>query len=91
LLTISKYDAEETRSWLEEHDWSFPMLCDGASVIARYGLTNPDVTREERKGLPHPTTMIIDKSGTVRFINIWVDYRKRTSPSTIIEELKKIQ
>ncbi len=91
MLTISKYDAGETRSWIEEDGWSFPVLCDGAAVIERYGLTNPDTTREERKGLPHPATIIVDKTGVVRFINIWVNYRKRTLPAMIIEELRKIQ
>lgn len=43
------------------------------------------------KGIPHPTTVIIDREGKIRFIHVWVDYRQRTSPATIIEELKKIQ
>lgn len=91
MLAISKYDAEETRSWREEHGWSFPILCDGAAVIERYGLTNPDTSREDMKGIPHPATIIVDRTGIVRFINVWVNYRERTSPVTIIEELKKIQ
>lgn len=60
-------------------------------MIEAYGLTNPDVSRESMKGIPHPATIIIDTEGIVRFINVWVDYRQRTSPETIIEELKKIQ
>ena len=43
------------------------------------------------KGIPHPATIIVDKTGVVRFINVWVNYRKRTSPATIIEELRRIQ
>lgn len=91
LLGISKYDAEETASWLEEHDWAFPLLCDGGPTIEEYGLTNPDVSRESMKGIPHPATIIIDKDGIVRFINVWVNYKERTSPQTIVQELKKIQ
>ncbi len=91
MLTISKYDAGETQSWIDEHGWSFPVLCDGAAVIERYGLTNLDTGREEMKGIPHPATIIVDKTGVVRFINVWVNYRKRTSPATIIEELRRIQ
>lgn len=66
------------------------MLCDGREVIERYGLTNPDVSREEHKGIPYPATVVIDKNGIVRFLNVWIDYRKRTSPTTILEELKKL-
>ncbi len=91
LLGISKYDAEETASWLEEHDWTFPILCDGEAVIESYGLTNPEVGRESMQGIPHPATIIIDKQGEVRFVNVWVDFRQRTSPEKILEELKQIQ
>lgn len=91
LLGISKYDAEETASWLEEQHWTFPILCDGEPAIESYGLINPDVQRESMKGIPHPATIIIDKQGKVRFVNVWEDFRQRTSPATIIEELRKIQ
>lgn len=76
---------------MTEHDWSFPLLCNGTPAIEAYGLTNPDVSRESMKGIPHPATIIVDREGIVRFINVWVDYRQRTSPETILEELKKIQ
>ncbi len=91
VLAISKYDAAETASWLEEHDWSYPILCDGASAIEAYGLLNPDVSRESMKGIPHPATIIVDNAGIVRFVNVWVNFRERTPPTTIIEELKKLE
>jgi peroxiredoxin len=91
LLGISKYDVDETKRWVEENDWSFPLLANGEAVIERYGLSNPDVTREEHKGIPHPATIIVDKEGIVRFINVWVNYRERTSPDTIVKELEKLQ
>ena len=90
LFGISKYDAEETKKWLAENDWSYPLLVDGGSAIEAYSLTNPDVSRESMQGIPHPATIIIDKSGVVRFVNVWVNYRERTAPSTIVEELKKL-
>ena len=43
------------------------------------------------KGIPHPATIVIDKEGIVRFVNIWVDYRKRTAPETIVSELEKLR
>lgn len=54
-------------------------------------MTNPDVRREEMQGIPHPATIIIDKEGTIRFVNVWVNYRERTSPETILEALSRIQ
>jgi peroxiredoxin len=91
LLTISKYDAEETASWLEENAWTFPILCSGKEVIAQYNLVNENPKRPEREGLPHPATIIIDKEGTIRFKNVWVDYKQRTTIETIIEELDKLK
>lgn len=90
LLGVSKYDAEETAKWVEEHGWTYPILCDAGPTIEAWGLANPDVTREEWKGIPHPATIIIDKKGVIRFVNVWVNYRERTSTQTIVEELKKI-
>ena len=91
LLGISKYDAAETARWLESNDWSYPILADGGPAIEAYGLTNPDTRRPEHQGIPHPATIIIDKNGVVRFVNVWVNYRERTSPDTIIEELEKLK
>jgi peroxiredoxin len=91
LLVISKYDAKETASWLEDNNWTFPILCDGSAVIEQYHLTNENQQTASRKGIPHPATVIIDRDGTVRFKNVWVDYRKRTPLETIIKELDKIK
>jgi peroxiredoxin len=91
LLAISKYDAAETKRWIEESGWTFPVLCDGAEVIELYGLKNPAVRRPEHEGIPHPATIVIDKEGTVRFVNVWEDYRQRTAPETILEELEKLR
>ncbi len=90
-MAISKYDAAETGRWRQQNNWTFPLLCDGAEVIERYGLTNPQVSRPEHRGIPHPATIIVDKEGTIRFVNVWEDYRKRTPPETIVETLKNLQ
>jgi peroxiredoxin len=47
--------------------------------------------RPEHQGIPHPATILIDKEGMVRFVNVWEDYRQRTKPETILEELKSLQ
>jgi peroxiredoxin len=90
LLAISKYDAQETATWLEENDWTFPILCDGREVIEKYRLLNENQQRPGREGIPHPTTVIIDREGRVRFKNVWVNYRERTPVETILEELNKL-
>lgn len=92
LLGISRYDTAETASWLRENAWTFPLLVDGAEVVRSYGIANAAMDyRPDRAGLPHPATILIDKQGTVRFKNVWEDYKKRTSPQTILEELDKLK
>ena len=90
-MAISKYDAEETAGWLVENEWNFPVLCSGIDVIKQYNLFNEKQQKPGREGIPHPATIIIDRDGVVRFTNVWVDYKKRTSVETIIEELDKLK
>ena len=90
MLAISKYDAKETASWLERNDWEYPILCDGEEIIKKYNLLNEAPQKPGREGLPHPATIIIDKDGKIRFVNVWVNYRERTSLATILAELDKL-
>lgn len=91
LWVISKYDANETARWLEENSWSYPFLCDGRPVIERYGILNESaLDNPDHAGIPHPATFIIDREGIVRFRHVWENYKLRTKPSTILEELDGI-
>jgi peroxiredoxin len=88
---IAKYDRAEVASWLQENDWTMPILCDGREVIERYGILNQQaLSNEDHAGIPHPTTLIIDKTGVIRFKNVWIDYKKRTSPDTMLSVLADI-
>jgi peroxiredoxin len=52
---------------------------------------NEAAQKPGREGLPHPATLIIDKEGVIRFKNVWVNYKQRTSIDTILGELEKIK
>jgi peroxiredoxin len=68
-------------------EFDFPLLEDkDHKVIDRYGIYNPD-----GKGWPHPTTLVIDPKGVVRWKFIEVDYKKRPSNEQIRRELVKIK
>jgi peroxiredoxin len=59
----------------------------GHRVIDRYGLLNPD----DPRGIPHPTTYVIDKGGIVRWKFTEVDYKIRPTNRMILEALRTIK
>jgi len=66
----------------------FPFLSDpGHRVIARYGLLNPD----DRRNIPHPTTLVIDREGVVRWKFIEINYRIRPTNEMIMEALSGLR
>ncbi len=66
---------------------TFTFLSDpGHKVIDRYGLLNPS-----GKGWPHPTTFVIDKSGTVRWKFIEINYKIRPTNQMILEAVSRVQ
>ena len=58
----------------------------GHRVIDRYGLLNPD----DDRGIPHPTTFVIDRDGVVRWKFVEVDHRVRPTNPMILEALARI-
>jgi peroxiredoxin len=66
----------------------FPFLSDpGHRVINRYGLYNENSTRP----VPHPTTLIIDKAGVVRWKVVETDYRVRPTNEQILAALADVE
>lgn len=66
----------------------FPFLSDpGHRVIDRYGLFNPNNPR----GIPHPTTFVIDREGVVRWKFIEIDYRIRPANEMVFEALEMVR
>jgi len=63
----------------------FTFLHDpGHRVIDRYGLLNPQC----RGGtIPHPTTLVIDKQGVVRWKFVETNYRVRPTNAQILEAI----
>lgn len=59
----------------------------GHRVIDRYGLLNPD----DPRGIPHPTTYVIDKHGVVRWKFTEVNYKMRPTNEMILEALRSVR
>lgn len=73
---------------LEEHDATldYTLLSDpGHRVIDRYGVFNAEAAPDRE--IPHPTTLVIDREGIVRWKMTEVDYRVRPTNDDILREL----
>jgi peroxiredoxin len=58
-------------------------------VIDRYGLFNPDESRG--RPVPHPTTLVVDRDGVVRWKFIEIDYKIRPSNEDILAALQTVR
>jgi len=68
--------------------FNFPLLSDADHrVIDRYGLLNDQAKRP----MPHPTTLVIDRQGIVRWRFTEVDYKIRPSNEDVLKEVAKVE
>jgi peroxiredoxin len=64
----------------------FPLLSDpDHAVIARYGLLNQHDPRA--RPIPHPTVLVIDREGIVRWKFIEINYKVRPTNEDILTAL----
>lgn len=59
-------------------------------LIRKLGLLKPDPEPIE-KGVPHPTTLLLDREGRVRLIDVREDYHIWLDPSTIARALQALE
>ena len=86
----SKADRQKMVDRISKEDGmapDFSFLSDpGHRVINRYGLLNAD----DPRGIPHPTTYVIDRQGVVRWKFTEVNYKIRPTNAMILDALKAI-
>jgi peroxiredoxin len=84
LWTISNDDPQKLRELREYEGLAMPFLLDpGAETIKKYGVYNEQSDRV----IPHPTALIIDKQGVVRYVRVDEDYKIRPSVEELLEAL----
>ena len=67
----------------------FPLLTDpDHRIIDRYGLFNPNESR--MRPVPHPTALVIDRNGVVRWKFVEIDYRVRPTSQDILAALSEL-
>lgn len=63
------------------------MLDPAAATIKQWGLLN---AADPGKEIPHPTVVILDRAGVVRFLHIDPDYRHRPPTEDLLRRLREL-
>ena len=67
----------------------FQLLSDPDNAVTnRYGVFNANESRA--RAVPHPTVLVIDKQGVVRWKFIEIDYRIRPTNEDILTALAEV-
>jgi peroxiredoxin len=79
-----------TREHLSKIGWTYTFLSDAdAAVIRRYGLLHKGAG-VDGKDIARPAELLIDPSGTVRWVNLTEDYRVRARPEEVLQTFDKL-
>jgi peroxiredoxin len=90
VLAIYPGTAEMLRPYVEKRKLPFPLLVDPTGeTIDRYGVRNRWALIH--KGIPHPSTYIIDREGVVRFADVRFQHYFRVPVNALVAELEKLQ
>jgi peroxiredoxin len=77
-----------TREHLARTGWTFSFLSDPeGEVVRRYDLLH-QVTGDQV--VARPAELLIDPSGTVRWVDLTDDYRIRTRPETVLQVFDRL-
>lgn len=83
-MGISADPPEVTREHLSKTGWTYTFLSDAdAAVIRRYGLLHKGAG-VDGKDIARPAELLIDPSGTVRWVNLTEDFRVRARPEEVL-------
>jgi peroxiredoxin len=86
IWAISPDPAPKLAKFASKEGIGFDLLSDqDLGVITGWGLVNPSNPK-----VPHPTAVIIDTGGTIRYLRQDVDYTKRPLSDELLEALDAI-
>ena len=78
---MSSDDAARLRSFRNDESVDFPILIDPDNRVSiSYGLLN-----EDNPKVPHPTLVVVDIDGIIRYIRVDENYKVRPPVSEVLE------
>ena len=83
---MSPDPAEKLAKFASQESITFSLLSDpDLAVITEWGLVNASNPK-----VPHPTAVIVDADGTIRYFRQDVEYKNRPSTEELLEALHDI-
>ncbi len=71
--------------------YTYTFLSDpNAEIIKRYGVLHKGAG-EKGRDIARPAEFLLDRSGTVRWVNLTTDLRVRARPEQMLEEARKLR
>jgi len=91
VLAISVDPIDKTRETQSRLNAPFPMLSDSHDeVMELYGTRSPVYKGRNGAAINTPTLVLIDKTGTIRWLHQAADYRIRAPISEVLNEIRKL-
>ena len=83
-MAISVDSGDESRKLCQSQGYTFPFLSDpGARTIRAYGILHPQ-GGENGQDIARPAEFLVDRDGTVRWLNLTETILARLRPLTIL-------
>jgi peroxiredoxin len=93
LVAVSPDTIDELKGLQRRRHWKMTLLADpGTEVIRLYGVQNRNFTarRGPFRELAIPTTLLLDSSGKVLWIEQASDFRVRSQAERILEQIRPL-
>lgn len=85
IIAISSDPPGETREYLAKAGWTFTFLSDEKNeVTRRYDLLHAGAGAGSSADVARPAEILIDPSGTIRWLDMTEDYRVRARPEDVL-------
>jgi peroxiredoxin len=90
-VAISVDTPEESRALMQQAGYTFTFLSDQkAEVIRRYDLVHAGAG-EGGKDISRPAEFLVDKTGTVRWVNLTENYFVRARPEDVLDKVNLLE
>jgi peroxiredoxin len=83
---ISPEPTSRLADYAEKHGLDIVLLSDpDLQVIRRYGIVNP-----QQPKVPHPTAIVVDRTGVIRDLRVDEDYTHRPAAKEILAAIDEL-